>query len=114
MPAVLMEMLFHDDWKFYPDHVFAMDQIFQATVCMGYVRGHLQLLGRRPEAQAGGDRPVGQLPERFRRPGRCDQRHGGDAEWWHGMVLGQQDGNRSLARIPLHPIYRVETAGYGQ
>jgi len=39
MPAILTELLFHDDWKFYPDHVFSLDQIFQATVAWGMYEG---------------------------------------------------------------------------
>lgn len=39
MPAILMEMLFHDDWKFFPDHVFALDQNFQATAAWGMYEG---------------------------------------------------------------------------
>ncbi len=39
MPAALCELAFHDDWKFYPDHVFLMDQIFRATVAWGFYEG---------------------------------------------------------------------------
>lgn len=39
VPAVLTELVFHDDWKFYPDHVFSMDQIFQSTVAWGMYEG---------------------------------------------------------------------------
>jgi hypothetical protein len=39
MPAVLMELLFHDDWKFFPDHVFALDRIFQSTAAWGMYEG---------------------------------------------------------------------------
>jgi len=49
MPAVLMEMLFHDDWKFYPDHVFALDEIFQSTVAWGMYEGICNYWGITPK-----------------------------------------------------------------
>jgi len=49
MPAILIEMLFHDDWKFYPDHVFAMDQIFQASVSWGMYEGVCNYFGVTPK-----------------------------------------------------------------
>lgn len=48
-PAVLMEMLFHDDWKFYPDHVFSLDQIFQATAAWGMYEGICAYWGITPK-----------------------------------------------------------------
>jgi hypothetical protein len=51
MPAVLMEMLFHDDWKFYPDHVFEQDQIFRATTAWGIYEGICAYWGITPKAR---------------------------------------------------------------
>lgn len=51
MPAVLMELLFHDDWKFYPDHVFEQDQIFRSTVAWGMYRGICEYWGITPKAR---------------------------------------------------------------
>ena len=45
MPAQLMELAFHDDWKFYPDHVFMMDQIWRSTVAWGMYEGMCQYFG---------------------------------------------------------------------
>ena len=49
VPAVLMEMLFHDDWKFYPDHVFSVDQIFQSTAAWGMYEGICSYWGIAPK-----------------------------------------------------------------
>jgi len=49
VPAVLTELLFHDDWKFYPDHVFAMDQVFQASVAWGMYEGICNYWGITPK-----------------------------------------------------------------
>jgi N-acetylmuramoyl-L-alanine amidase len=49
MPAALMEMLFHDDWKFYPDHVFALDPIFQSTAAWGMYEGICNYFGATPK-----------------------------------------------------------------
>ena len=51
VPAVLTELLFHDDWKFYPDHVFAMDRIFQSTVAWGMYEGICNHFGVTPKAR---------------------------------------------------------------
>lgn len=51
MPAQLMELAFHDDWKFYPDHVFMMDQIWRSTVAWGIYEGMCQYWGIAPKAQ---------------------------------------------------------------
>lgn len=45
VPAGLMEIAFHDDWKFYPDHVFLMDQIWRSTVSWGMYEGICQYFG---------------------------------------------------------------------
>jgi hypothetical protein len=45
MPAQLMELAFHDDWKFYPDHVFMMDQIWRSTVAWGMYEGMCDYFG---------------------------------------------------------------------
>lgn len=49
MPAVLTELLFHDDWKFYPDHVFSLDRIFSATVAWGMYEGICNYFGVTPK-----------------------------------------------------------------
>lgn len=51
MPAQLMELLFHDDWKFYPDVVFHEDQIFRSTVAWGIYEGMCQYWGITPKAR---------------------------------------------------------------
>ncbi|MBN1490701.1 MAG: GerMN domain-containing protein [Phycisphaerae bacterium] len=51
MPAQLMELAFHDDWKFYPDHVFMMDQIFRSTVAWGMYEGMCQYWGITPKSR---------------------------------------------------------------
>ncbi|MFP2904969.1 N-acetylmuramoyl-L-alanine amidase [Pyxidicoccus sp. 3LFB2] len=35
MPAALIELAFHDSWKWYPDNLFLQDPIFQATSAWG-------------------------------------------------------------------------------
>jgi N-acetylmuramoyl-L-alanine amidase len=47
-PAVLMELLFHDNWKFYPDEAFHQDPIFRATVTWGMYEGISTFLGVAP------------------------------------------------------------------
>ncbi len=51
MPAQLMELAFHDNWKFYPDHVFLMDQIWRSTVAWGIYEGMCQYWGITPKAR---------------------------------------------------------------
>ena len=48
-PAQLMELLFHDDWKFYPDAVFHNDRIFRATVAWGMYTGICNYFGVTPK-----------------------------------------------------------------
>lgn len=49
MPAQLMELLFHDDWKFYPDMAFHEDRIFRATVAWGMYAGICNYFGVTPK-----------------------------------------------------------------
>jgi N-acetylmuramoyl-L-alanine amidase len=51
MPAQLMELLFHDDWKFYPDQAFHQDKIFRATVAWGMYVGICNYFGVTPKAR---------------------------------------------------------------
>jgi N-acetylmuramoyl-L-alanine amidase len=39
MPAALIELAFHDSWKWYPDNLFLQDPIFQATSAWGMYEG---------------------------------------------------------------------------
>lgn len=49
MPAGLIELVFHDDWKFFPDHVFMMDQIFRTHVAWGMYNGICNYFGVMPK-----------------------------------------------------------------
>ncbi len=44
-PAALMEIAFHDDWKFFPDEMFLMDQIWRAHAAWGIYEGILNFYG---------------------------------------------------------------------
>lgn len=44
-PAQLMELLFHDNWKFYPDQAFHQDAIFRSTVAWGMYTGICNFFG---------------------------------------------------------------------
>lgn len=50
-PAQLMELLFHDDWKFYPDQAFHQDPIFRSTVAWGMYTGICNFFGVTPKAR---------------------------------------------------------------
>lgn len=51
MPATLIEIAFHDDWKFYPDMVFMNDQIWRSAVAWGEYEGVCQHFGVAPRAR---------------------------------------------------------------
>lgn len=51
MPAQLMELLFHDDWKFYPDEAFHQDAIFRASVAWGMYSGFCTYFGVTPKTR---------------------------------------------------------------
>lgn len=53
MPGQLMELLFHDDWKFYPDEAFHQDKIFRATVAWGMYTGICNYFGVTPKPYLG-------------------------------------------------------------
>ncbi|HOB73138.1 MAG TPA: hypothetical protein PKG54_01305 [Phycisphaerae bacterium] len=55
MPAVLCEVAFHDNWKFYPDHVFMMDQIWRATVAWGFYEGICHQFNATPKPHLAAD-----------------------------------------------------------
>ncbi|MCX5673366.1 MAG: hypothetical protein NTU94_18785, partial [Planctomycetota bacterium] len=48
-PANLMELLFHDDWKFYPDEAFHQDKIFRASIAWGMYTGICNYFGVTPK-----------------------------------------------------------------
>lgn len=49
MPAALIELAFHDDWKWYPDNLFLQDPIFQATATWGLYEGISKYFGVTPK-----------------------------------------------------------------
>ena len=50
-PATLVELVFHDQWKFYPDQAFHQDDIFKATVTWGVYEGFCTFFGVTPRAR---------------------------------------------------------------
>ncbi len=52
-PAQLMELLFHDDWKFYPDQAFHQDKIFRATIAWGMYTGICNFFAVTPKPYLG-------------------------------------------------------------
>jgi N-acetylmuramoyl-L-alanine amidase len=62
MPAALIELAFHDSWKWYPDNLFLQDPIFQATSAWGMYEGVCRYFGITPRPRLGSKRVAGQVP----------------------------------------------------
>jgi hypothetical protein len=63
MPAALLELAFHDSWKWYPDNLFLQDPIFQATSAWGMYEGVCRYFGITPKPRLASKLVAGQVPE---------------------------------------------------
>lgn len=68
-PATLVELLFHDDWKFYPDEAFHQDQIFRATVAWGMYEGFCTFFSVTPRTRLNASVDSTTFPTDFVAPG---------------------------------------------
>ena len=62
MPAALIELAFHDSWKWYPDNLFLQDPIFQATSAWGMYEGVCRYFGITPRPRLAAKLVAGQVP----------------------------------------------------
>ncbi len=62
MPAALIELAFHDSWKWYPDNLFLQDPIFQATSAWGMYEGVCRYFGIPPKPRLASRLVSGQVP----------------------------------------------------
>lgn len=67
--ATLVELVFHDDWKFYPDEAFHSDQIFRATVAWGMYEGFCTFFSVTPRARLDASVDSVNFPTDFVAPG---------------------------------------------
>ena len=110
MPAQLMELAFHDDWKFYPDYVFMMDQIWRSTVAWGIYEGMCSYFGVPAKARLAAQRllrsfPPGSspgLPSTARSACRTSARPGAGVT--SSMRLPRSMGHTPSGSWPLRPL----------
>jgi N-acetylmuramoyl-L-alanine amidase len=62
MPAALIELAFHDSWKWYPDNLFLQDPIFQATSAWGMYEGVCRYFGITPKPRLSAKLVAGRAP----------------------------------------------------
>jgi N-acetylmuramoyl-L-alanine amidase len=62
MPAALIELAFHDSWKWYPDNLFLQDPIFQATSAWGMYEGVCRYFGITPKQRLASKLVAGHVP----------------------------------------------------
>jgi N-acetylmuramoyl-L-alanine amidase len=62
MPAALIELAFHDSWKWYPDNLFLQDPIFQATSAWGMYEGVCRYFGITPKPRLASRLVAGEVP----------------------------------------------------
>ena len=62
MPAALIELAFHDSWKWYPDNLFLQDPIFQATSAWGMYEGVCRYFGITPKPRLDSKLVAGKVP----------------------------------------------------
>ena len=62
MPAALIELAFHDNWKWYPDNLFLQDPIFQATSAWGMYEGVCRYFGITPKPRLAAKLVAGKAP----------------------------------------------------
>ncbi|XHF15092.1 N-acetylmuramoyl-L-alanine amidase [Archangium gephyra] len=62
MPAALIELAFHDSWKWYPDNLFLQDPIFQATSAWGMYEGVCRYFGITPKPRLASRLVAGKVP----------------------------------------------------
>ena len=62
MPAALIELAFHDSWKWYPDNLFLQDPIFQATSAWGMYEGVCRYFGILPKPRMASKLVASQVP----------------------------------------------------
>ncbi len=62
MPAALIELAFHDNWKWYPDNLFLQDPIFQATSAWGMYEGVCRYFGLTPKPRLASKLVAGNAP----------------------------------------------------
>ncbi|HYO59122.1 N-acetylmuramoyl-L-alanine amidase [Archangium sp.] len=62
MPAALIELAFHDSWKWYPDNLFLQDPIFQATSAWGMYEGVCRYFGITPKPRLASKLVEGTVP----------------------------------------------------
>ena len=63
VPAALIELAFHDSWKWYPDNLFLQDPIFQATSAWGMYEGVCRYFGIAPKPRLASKLVAGQVPQ---------------------------------------------------
>ena len=68
-PSTLVELVFHDQWKFYPDQAFHQDNIFKATVTWGVYEGFCTFFGVTPRARLNASVDSTSFPTGFVGPG---------------------------------------------
>jgi N-acetylmuramoyl-L-alanine amidase len=62
MPAALIELAFHDSWKWYPDNLFLQDPIFQAASAWGMYEGVCRYFGITPKPRLASRLVAGEVP----------------------------------------------------
>jgi N-acetylmuramoyl-L-alanine amidase len=62
VPAALIELAFHDNWKWYPDNLFLQDPIFQATSAWGLYEGVCRYFGILPKPRLAAKLVAGRAP----------------------------------------------------
>jgi N-acetylmuramoyl-L-alanine amidase len=62
MPAALIELAFHDSWKWYPDNLFLQDPIFQATSAWGMYEGVCRYFNIVPKPRLASKLVAGTVP----------------------------------------------------
>jgi len=93
MPAQLMELLFHDDWKFYPDQAFHQDAIFRSTVAWGMYTGICNFFGVTPKPRMAANVASVSFPQSVK-PGQvfngtiCMKNQGQAWTWGNKWVSG--------------------------
>jgi N-acetylmuramoyl-L-alanine amidase len=62
MPAALIELAFHDSWKWYPDNLFLQDPIFQATAAWGMYEAVCRYFNITPKQRLAATLVAGRVP----------------------------------------------------
>lgn len=99
-PASLLELVFHDNWKFYPDEAFHQDPIFRATVTWGMYEGISSFLGVAPRPRLAASVDSVTFPA-FVKPGAAingtiSMKNLGQAWCWGKKMIGNVWSNYNI------------------